>query len=78
MPRFRVQRELLTKIADLARQDRPYVPESGDEGLLDGLLELTDALLDAAEEGIEERVSELAEHALATRFARGRAGRPGA
>ena len=59
MPRFRAQRELLTKIADLARQKRPYEPASGDEGLLDGLLELTDALLDAAEEGVEE----LVEHA---------------
>ena len=59
MPRFRAERQLLTKIADLARQERPYAPASGDEGLLDGLLELTDALLDAAEEGVEE----LVEHA---------------
>ena len=48
---FRVQRELLTKIADLARKNQPYVPASGDDRLLDGLLELTDALSDATEAG---------------------------
>lgn len=48
---FRVQRELLTRITDLARKNQPYVPASGDELLLDGLLELTDALVDAAEAG---------------------------
>jgi hypothetical protein len=54
---FRVQRELLTKIADLARKNRPYTPASGDDRLLNGLLELTDALLDATEtsEGTEEK-----------------------
>ena len=48
---FRVQRELLTKIADLARKNQPYVPASGDNRLLDGILELTDALSDANEAG---------------------------
>jgi hypothetical protein len=48
---FRAQRELLTKITDLARNNRPYTPESEDERLLEGLLELTDALFDAAETG---------------------------
>ena len=48
---FRVQRELLTRITDLARKNQPYVPASGDDRLLDGLLELTDALSDAAEAG---------------------------
>ncbi len=46
---FRRQRELLAKIADLARRNLPYVPESGDEDLLEGLLNLTDAVADAAE-----------------------------
>ena len=41
------QRELLTKIADLAGKNEPYVPASGDDRLLNGLLELTDALWDA-------------------------------
>jgi hypothetical protein len=45
---FRVQRELLTKIADLARQKQPYSPMPGDEVLLDGLVELTDAIADQA------------------------------
>jgi len=49
MPLFGVQRELLTKIADLARKRQPYAPAAGDERLLDGLLELTDALFDATE-----------------------------
>ena len=30
---FRAQRELLTKITDLARNNRPYLPASGDEQL---------------------------------------------
>jgi hypothetical protein len=46
---FRGQRELLTKIADLAGKNQPYTPEAGDEQLLDGLLELTDALFDTTE-----------------------------
>jgi hypothetical protein len=65
---FRSQRELLTRIADLARQGQPYSPGPEDGPLLDGLLELTDALYDAAEadeEGdeVERRVAELLEHA---------------
>jgi hypothetical protein len=48
---FRVQRELLTKIVDLARKNQPYTPAAGDEQLLDGLLELTDALFDSTETG---------------------------
>ena len=49
MQLFRVQRELLTTITDLARNNRPYTPAVGDEQLLNGLLELTDALVDANE-----------------------------
>ena len=65
---FRSQRELLTKIADLARKGQSYLPASGDGLLLEGLLELTDALFDAAEaddEGMktEKHVAELMEHA---------------
>jgi hypothetical protein len=45
---FRSQRELLMKIADLARQKRPYIPTPGDGALLEGLLELTDAIADQA------------------------------
>lgn len=45
---FRAQRELLTKIVDLAQQKRPYEPAPGDEVLLDGLMELTDAIADQA------------------------------
>ena len=41
---FRSQRALLMKIADLARQKRPYSPMPGDGALLEGLLELTDAI----------------------------------
>ena len=41
---FRSQRELLMKIADLGRQKRPYNPMPGDGALLEGLLELTDAI----------------------------------
>ena len=45
---FRSQRELLMKIADLARQKRPYSPARGDEVLFEGLLEMTDAIADRA------------------------------
>ena len=45
---FRSQRELLMKIADLARQNRPYSPTPGDEVLFEGLLELNDAIADQA------------------------------
>ena len=44
---FRVQRKLLAKITDLARKNQPYTPTTGDGQLLEGLLELTDALFDA-------------------------------
>ena len=52
---FRGQRELLLKIADLARRKQSYQPAPGDEGLLEGLIELTDALADQAHDrhGIE-------------------------
>ena len=45
---FRSQRELLMKIADLARRKRPYKPIPGDGVLLEGLLELTEAIADQA------------------------------
>jgi hypothetical protein len=47
-PAFRAQRELLLRIADLVRQKRSYTPVPGDEGLLEGLLNLTDAIADQA------------------------------
>lgn len=47
-PVFRAQRNLLVKIADLARRKRPYEPAPGDERLLEGLLGLTDAIADQA------------------------------
>ncbi|MGO8750593.1 MAG: hypothetical protein ACLQNE_31985 [Thermoguttaceae bacterium] len=52
---FRVQRELLLKIADHARRKQPYEPVPGDENLLDGLVELTDEIADQAHDrhGIE-------------------------
>jgi hypothetical protein len=43
-PLFRNQRELLMKITDLAQRKQPYAPAPGDEGLLDGLVELTDKI----------------------------------
>jgi hypothetical protein len=51
MQLFRTQRELLAKITDLARKNQPYAPVAGDDQLLNGLLELTDALVDATETG---------------------------
>ena len=45
---FRAQRELVLKLADLARRKQPYEPALGDEGLLGGLLNLTDAIADQA------------------------------
>ena len=45
---FRSQRELLMKIADLARQKRTYSPMPGDDALLEGIMELTDAIADQA------------------------------
>jgi hypothetical protein len=52
---FRAQRELLLRIADLAHRERPYEPAPGDDGLLEGLLGLTDAIADQAHDrhGIE-------------------------
>ena len=47
-PLFRAQRELLLKIADLVRRGQPYAPAPGDEGLLEGLASLTDAIADQA------------------------------
>ena len=47
-PAFRAQRELLLKVADLARRAQPYEPAPGDDALLEGLLGLTDAIADQA------------------------------
>ena len=54
-PAFRAQRELLLRIADLAQCKQPYEPAPGDEALLEGLLNLTDAVADQAHDkyGIE-------------------------
>jgi hypothetical protein len=48
---FNVQRELLTKITELARKNEPFSPASGDAQLLEGLLELTDTLSDMIQAG---------------------------
>jgi len=45
---FRAQRELLLKVAELARRGQPYEPAPGDERLLEGLLGLTDEIADQA------------------------------
>ena len=52
---FRVQRELLLRIADLTRRKEPYEPAPGDDDLLEGLLGLTDSIADQAHDryGIE-------------------------
>lgn len=47
-PLFRAQRELLLRIADHAKREQPYEPASGDERLLEGLLNLTESLADQA------------------------------
>jgi len=47
-PLFRAQRELLLRIADLARRKLPYEPAPGDDALLEGLLGLTDEIADQA------------------------------
>ncbi len=54
-PLFRAQRKLLMKIADLAQRKKPYKPAPGDVELLDGLVNLTDAIADEAhdEHGID-------------------------
>jgi hypothetical protein len=41
---FRVQRQLLVKIADLVRRKQPYEPAGGDEALLEGLVAMTDKI----------------------------------
>lgn len=45
---FRAQRQLLLRIADLVHRQEPYHAAPGDEELLEGLLNLTDALADQA------------------------------
>jgi len=45
---FRAQRELLLKVADLARQGQPYEPAPGDDEVLEGLAALTDEIADQA------------------------------
>ena len=52
---FRAQRELLLKLVDLARKGQPFQPAPDDGDLLDGLVELTDAIADQAhdEHGID-------------------------
>jgi hypothetical protein len=45
---FRAQRELLVKLADLARGKRPYEPAPDDGELLEGLVALTDTIADQA------------------------------
>ena len=47
-PLFRTQRELLLRLADLARRKQPYEPVPGDEAMLEGLVDLTDPLADQA------------------------------
>jgi hypothetical protein len=47
-PAFRAQRNLLVKIADLVHRKRHYESSPGDERLLEGLLNLTDAIADQA------------------------------
>lgn len=43
---FLAQRALLIQVTDLAQRQRPYWPVPGDGDLLNGLLELTDAIVD--------------------------------
>jgi hypothetical protein len=47
-PLLRKQRQLLLHVADAVRNRRPYEPLPGDEGLLEGLLSLTDEIADQA------------------------------
>jgi len=47
-PDFRKQRQLLLKLRGLAAGRIPNVPDPGDRELLEGLIELTDALADQA------------------------------
>jgi len=54
-PLFRAQRKLLSTIADLVHRKQSYEPALGDEDLLEGLVNLTDAIADQAHDrhGIE-------------------------
>lgn len=45
---FRRQRELLLNLSDSVRRGQSYAPQPGDEGLLEGLIGLTDELADQA------------------------------
>jgi hypothetical protein len=47
-PLLRDQRKLLLKIAEAARNHQHYESKLGDEGLLEGLLSLTDEIADQA------------------------------
>ena len=47
-PAFRAQRELLLRLADLARRKRPWQPAPGDGELLEGLVALSDEIADQA------------------------------
>ena len=47
-PTFRSQRELLLKLRELVSADIPYSASPHDQGRLEGLIELTDALADQA------------------------------
>ena len=53
---FRAQRELLLRLAELARRKQPYQPVPGDENLLDGLVALTDSLADQASRPARHRL----------------------
>jgi hypothetical protein len=45
---FRRQRELLMRLGALVHGKQAYKPKPGDEALLEGLLNLTDAIADEA------------------------------
>jgi hypothetical protein len=47
-PLFRRQRELLLRLNEVVRYGRAYERHDGDEVLMEGLLELTDAVADQA------------------------------
>ena len=53
---FRAQRELLLKIADLVRRKQPYKPSLGDGELLEGLLNLTDAICGSGPRPVRHRL----------------------
>lgn len=52
---FSLQRRLLTHIVDLVQKNLPYIPVPGDARLLNAILELTDALSDAADAEGQQR-----------------------